>query len=157
MKLALRLDASNSWNNLVELKFVLQPRQIKIYVTAKAIQRGRQRHSGNFWAPSRQLYRKKRQQCTSQQKLPHLGSGCHDGEEVMCSKLWQGKRGREEDERLGAAKSGWTRAARRAVLTRAPTDLLPRSFSCCSHGKQMWNVTLFRLKVPHLTQGHDQR
>lgn len=91
--------------------------------------------------------------------LLSAGGSCRDGEGVVCpSQLLRtaaGQRGREEGEHLGAVKSGSTRAARLDVLTRAPTDLLPCSFSCHSHGKQMWNVTLFRLKVPHLTQGHD--
>ena len=163
MRLALRLNARNSWNNLLELKFVLQPKQIK--------QGGRDTVATSEHLVGNCILKKGssaalRRSCSISHRddaPPHdllsAGGCCRDGEGVVRpSQLLRtvgGERGREEGEHLGPVRSGSTHAAWLDVLARAPTDLLPCSFSCHSHGKQMWNVTLFRLKVPHLTQGHD--
>lgn len=146
---------------------MLQPKQIKqgvrdtvatseYLVGNRILKKGSRAALGRSCPISRRVMERG---CAPHHDLLSASGGCRDGEGVVHpSQLLRtvvGERGREEGEHLEAVKSGSTRAARLDVLTRAPTDLLPCSFSCLSHGKQMWNVTLFGLKVPHLTRGHD--
>lgn len=95
IRLALRLNASNSWNNLLQLKFV----------TAKANQTGKQRHGGNCIFCSGQKLPHPSQGWWSRdvvclqrpQDLLSAEGGCRDREgswaHCRCSELWWGEDG----------------------------------------------------------------
>lgn len=103
MKLAFRMNASDSWNILRELKLALQPKQIKQGGGGVCVCG----HSGNFWASSRQLPLKKRQLHLSQGwwsvdalriRTCFLPAAVFVMERMLCtlrscSELWRGKEG----------------------------------------------------------------
>lgn len=157
----LALILSKSWNNLLELKSV----------TAKANQAGRQRQ----WQPEHLignciLERGSSTALGRNCPISHRDDGariCSTSQPACQRQSWR----RAAHLLLAAAlnygggrRRGARWASRVSKVWLSPCSLawcahisspylLACSFSCHSYGNQMWNASLFRLKVPLLTQG----